>query len=286
MTADTITASVPGSQAQASVTISAAAALPVFGIPNPVTNSGGTSWNSVTSALGNVAGERYYFTAAQNVPAASPALQPGVTQLAVSFKPAVTPVLSGSLDSALAALFRTVRPGDMWTAWHEGEAHVGTPADLIAVLTRCMTLFRANAPASARFGQVAMSYTASGLSQYGPLHQWLCCPANGGAGLDFLGIDVYPNQAQAFGQTIAYVQADVEQAIASPAWAITEMNTAASGALPPDSFGEQFFDDAWTWAVANGVSMFVPYFGNSPLIFPPGPLTLAELAEINAASKA
>jgi hypothetical protein len=285
MTADTITASVPGGQAQASVTISPAV-LPVFGIPDPVTNSGGTSWSSITAALGPVAAERYYFTPAQNVPSSSPALQPGATRLAASFKPLPAAVLSGSLDSALAVLFSTVRPGDFWTAWHEGEAHVDTPADLIALLTRCYGLFRANAPASARFGQIAMSFTASGLSSHGPLAPWLCCPANGGAALDFLGIDVYPLAGQTFGQTMAYVESGVSTVMLSPSWAITETNTAASGTLPPDSYGQQFFADAWAWSQANEALALIPYFGNSPLVFPPGPLTLAELAAVNAASKA
>ena len=110
----------------------------------------------------------------------------------VSFKPAVASVLSGSLDGQLAALFATVRPGDMWTAWHEGEAHVDTPADFIAMLSRMYPIFRANAPASALFGEIHMSYTATTFSSFKPLSKWLSCPANGGTLLDFIGIDCYP----------------------------------------------------------------------------------------------
>jgi hypothetical protein len=185
----------------------------------------------------------------------------------------VTEVLSGSLDAALTALFKQVAPGDMWTAWHEGEAHVDTPADLIAVLTRCYGLFRANAPASATFGQIAMSYTASGFSQYGPLGQWVCCPANGGAELDWFGVDAYPvnPQSYTFAQTIAPVVTEVTGAMGfTPVWALTECNIAAStGETWTDAEQLAWFTAAWNWAVANDAIAMVPYFGNAPDTWPP-----------------
>ena len=178
-TTDTVTLTDPvtGLSATASASYTDAAPLPVFGIPSPVTNSGATSWSAITAALGTVLAERYYFTPAQNVPAASPAPLAGVTKMIVSFRPTVASVLSGSLDGALAALFATVRPGDMWTAWHEGEAHVDTPADFIAMLSHIYPIFKANAPASALFGEIHMSYTATTFSNFKPLSKWLSCPA-------------------------------------------------------------------------------------------------------------
>jgi hypothetical protein len=259
---------------------------PWFGIPNPVTNSGATSWASVTAALGPVACERYYFSPPQNVPASSPVPAPGVSRMVVSFRPVVADVLSGALDTAMAALFRTVRPGDCWTAWHEGEAHAGTPADFIAMLSRTCRIFKANAPASARFGQINMSFTATIGSKYRPLSQWISCPANGGTALDFVGIDAYPaaQSDTTWATCIAPVITQVTSVLPEPVWAITEAGDSAKF-TDADAGQARFFADGWAWACRNSALTFIPYFGNPPCIWPPGPLARAGLASIAAAAR-
>jgi hypothetical protein len=272
--------------ASVSYTVGPSAALPVVGVPNPVTNSGPTSWTAISAALGTVLAERYYFTPAQNVPSASPALPPGVTKLIASFRPTVASVLSGSLDAQLAALFATVRPGDMWTAWHEGEAHVDTPADFIAMASHIYPIFKANAPASALFGEIHMSYTATAFSQFRPLSKWLSCPANGGTQLDFIGIDCYPvNNSDSWADLINPVVSEVESVISDPVWGICECNNNAA-TMGTDAQVTETFSDGWAWAKANGALTFVPYFGNAPCIWPPSPAVISALAGINAASKA
>jgi hypothetical protein len=287
MTTYNLTASLSdGSSLTEPFTVTSAQVYPLFAIPNPVTNSGATSWSAITTALGAVLGERYYFTPTQNVPSAPPTPLSGVKNCIVSIRPTVTQVLSGSLDSALEALFKQVAPGDFWTCWHEGEAHVDTPADLIAVLTHCYNLFKEYAPASATFGQICMSYTAYSGSQYYPLGQWVCCPANGGAKLDWFGVDAYPvnPSSYTFAETIGPVVTAVEAVMGfTPVWGITECNIVANtGVTYTDAEQLQYFKDAWAWAVSNGCLVFDPYFGNAPDTWPPYTDVVSYLASINA----
>src|ERR1700691_3107011 len=247
---------------------------PLFWIPQRIFDSGNTSWISITGDIGTVLCERFYFTPFDNVPAAVPSPEPGVTTMVVSIKPNVAEVLTGALDSELIALFEQVRPGDMWTCWHEGETKVDTPTDLVAVLTHCYELFKEYAPHSATFGQICASYTASGFSSHGPLGQWVCCPFNGGAELDWFGIDAYPvNANYTFMETIGPVVTEVEAIMGyTPAWALTECNVVASvGVAYTDAQQLQYFQDAWAWAIDNTALTFIPYFGNEPDVWPPYP---------------
>jgi hypothetical protein len=261
---------------------------PVIGVPNPVNTETSDSFATISAALGGLRGCRIYEAPGQNVPAGFPAVDPGCTTAVVSFRPVVADVLNGSLDAALAAYFASI-PASLAlvlvTAWHEGEAHVDTPADFIAMQSHIYPIFKAHAPANAKYGEIHESYTATAYSQYRPLSKWLCCPANGGTLLDFIGIDVYPDtNAATFADTIAPVVAEVTSVIPKPTWAVCECynNAATTGT---DAQLEETFFDGWAWAQSVGALTFFPYFGNAPCFWPPSPAVVSALVAINAASK-
>ncbi len=145
-----------------------AAPLPVFGADS-AGNAG--PWAAVNSAIGPLYGVRGYNTPAVGVPAAWPGPDvgtiPGTVPPAgtiISIRPDIGQVLSGSLDTALAAFFATVPAGACVTAWHESE--IGgqkagySQAQVIAMHTRMYGLFNANAPAAASYGQIVASVSA------------------------------------------------------------------------------------------------------------------------------
>lgn len=239
--------------------------VPVVGCPAPV-------WAVFNSSFGPVQGLRGYNTPAQGVPALWPGPGTGVMPAQVpppgqivSIKPDIGQVLAGTLDTALAAYFALVPAGAFVSCWHEGEltaAALGyTQAQVIAMHTRVYGIFGASAPAASSYGQiVAASAAFSGNAGF-PLGPWTCSPANGGALLDFYGIDIGPfTQTITFADTIgavmtAMITAGVPQ---SGPWTIAEVatNSAWRGQQ------SQWLSDGWNVAQKISAIHYMPFFQN------------------------
>jgi hypothetical protein len=277
--------------------------LPIFGC---VQGAGYIApWSLFNDSVGPVYGLRGYNTPAEGVPVIWPGqgtgpMPPGVPGpgQVISIKPNITQVLAGSLDTALTAYFALVPAGAFVTCWHEAEIAAQklgySQSQVIAMLTRCWGLFSNAAPASASFGQIASTYSAvfSGALGY-PLGPWMCTPANGGAQLDFYGMDVYPatindNFSANVGTTMAVMQAaGVPQ---SGPWTIPEAGAASSSQSIWHGTPSQWLNDGWNVAQQIGAVHFFVYFNNdlgeTALYWPSqDPNTLQVVASIAAIAR-
>lgn len=272
---------------------------PIFGVNAEAT------YQDFCQALGvsSVVGWRGYCTPTQGVPSAWPggglSVPSGVTTPIVSIKPNISAVLSGSLDSALAAYFALVPAGAIVTLWHEGEHSAGvSAATLIAMHAHVYPIFTAHAAAGAKYVQIFETFTAYSGSSHYPLSQWVCSAANGGTNLDGYFFDWYPDTATDLTAT-ASVSAALTQLLSvttSPLIGITECNyttnvtpgqgitwTGPQGTSTP----ADWFAQAWAWAQANNCYCFFPFYNSTNGVPFPGADSadvLAELSLINSES--
>jgi hypothetical protein len=254
-------------------------------------------WALVQAAFGSTPGYRGYNPPQDGVPSSYPG--PGVQIPAgvpasgqvVSIKPDLTSVLNGSLDATLATFFASMPAGAYVSLWHEAEINnIGTQAQVIAMHTRAYGIFNANAPAACSYGQiVAVQSGFVGHSGY-PLSAWMCSPANGGALLDFYGMDNAPQNA-----TITYadnINTCIAQMVAGgvPAngpWSICENGYHSTWA--PQSQA-QWYADGWAVAQAIGaihyMSFFSPTAPNAYVLWPaPSTDVLRVLQDISAVAR-
>lgn len=255
------------------------------GLPVCGTNKGtGNSWSAISSATGGLAGFRGYNTPAQAVPTTWPG--PGASPIpataslpVISIKPSIPAVLSGSLDSQLAAFAALVPAGAMVTCWHEGEAAANgyTTQQILGLHAHCYPIFKAAAP-GCMYGQIVTCYTATAASGHYPLGQWMA------PGLDYYGLDGYQTSSSDTAASIFGTAAtQIENAIGSVQLAVIECNSNIQADRPG------WFNDTWSWAQANDCLTYFSYWdaagSGTSLAWQPGDsATINTLSAINAGS--
>lgn len=269
----------PELRARASARLqSADTGLPVCG-----TNKGtGGMWSAISSATGGLAGYRGYNTPAQGIPATWPG--PGSSPVpaaaslpVISIKPDINAVLSGSLDSQLAAFAAQVPAGAMVTCWHEGEtADNGyTTAQILGLHAHCYPIFKTAVP-GCLYGQIVSCYTATPASGHYPLGQWMA------AGLDFYGLDGYQSSSSNTAASIFGTAAtEIAGALGSVQLAVTECNSN----IPADR--PAWFNSTWSWAQANDCLTYFTFWeaagtGSTVAWLPGDSATISALSAINA----
>jgi hypothetical protein len=277
-----------GGQGQSVVGAGGGSSFPVYGTDREAT------WPVVQAAIGNMHGFRGYNGSGDGfngVPSFWPgntvvSIPAGVTLSCISIQPDITMLNAGSLDSHLAAFFAAVPAGQLVSAWEEGETYGGafTTSAYIAGLARMHTIFRANAPASAKFGQIVSNASAYVGNAGYPLHQWMCTTANGGVQMDYYGMDSYPQSpADTVAANLSATIAQMTAAGAAPPYAICECNTFSYWTA-----GTQASWFAGLWAAARAgnylcmLSWWNPTAGDAQQIWPPSSATIAELAAESA----
>jgi hypothetical protein len=275
--------------------------VPILGGPQ-AGNAG--PWAVFNATVGPVYGLRGYNTPAQGVPASWPGPGTGIIPAQVppsgqviSIKPNITQVLAGTLDGALATYFASMPNGAYVTCWHEGEIAAQklgyTQAQVIAMHTRVFGIFSANAPVASSYGQIIATYSAYSGGLGFPLGPWMCTPANGGALLDFYGVDCYPITATStFSDNIvtamnAMIAAGVP---ASGPWTIPEVGASSTASSLWNGTPAQWLSDGWSFAQSIGAIHYNVYYNNnlglSDLSWPPLDLgTLRVVQDIAAISR-
>ena len=260
---------------------------PIFGVNSEAT------YQDLCQALGvsSVAGWRGYGTPSQGVPTSWPGgglvIPSGVTFPVMSIKPTISAVLSGALDSALAAYFALVPAGAAVTLWHEGEHSSGvSAATLIAMHAHVYPIFKANANATAKYVQIFETFTAYTGSSHYPLSAWVCSAANGGVNLDGYFFDWYPDTATDASPTTS-ISAALTQLLSvttSPLIGVTECNYTTNVSGPGITWTTDtpatWFAEAWAWAQANSAYCFFPFFNASNGVPFPGADSADVIAEL------
>ena len=233
-------------------------------------------WQEVAAAAGGLAGFRGYNGTAADVPLSWPGIQagplaPGVTTPVISIKPDMTALLAGSLDAALAGWFAQVPDGAYVTCWHEGESlGNGFPADqILAMHARCMALFGEHAPATASYGQIFESFSATN-GRIAPF----AAPDLDFAFADGYGRAAADTPASVFGPWLEQLRA---AGVTAPV-GITETNALTNRPA--------WFTAAYAWCVAEGGLVFMPFFEPGQFAWDPADTaTIAALRAILKASK-
>lgn len=265
---------------------------PIFGIAGEP--DGTNTWSSIESALGasSIAGWRGYNPPSagfHGVPLSWPggaagAIPAGVTLPVVSIKPDISMVLAGTLDTQLATWFASVPSGAVVTLWAEGEASSGqTPANIIAMHKHAYNIFKANAPAGAKYAQIFTTYTGYTGSTHYPLNQWVCSTANSGVKLDLYGFDWYPNTntTNAVNSITPAITQFNSVADSGSSIAISETNYTTGTGITWTGTQAQWFTDTWSWATSNNCEFYFPYFDNAHSVnWPPSSGALTELTTI------
>lgn len=276
----TATATLPasGTWSISQVALKSATKLPLFGMDAQA------PWTTVEAALGitSIPGWRGYNSGMPaSWPGADAPVPAGVTLQVVSFKPAL-PISAGD-QATLATLFSEMPAGSYATIWNEGEKSGYTPAQLITGLQLAYTIFKANAPASCKFGQIINTNTADSSSPHFPMPQWVATQS-GGAAFDFYAAAWFPNSSGDASATTSVNQwlTALKTVVPNPVIAVTECNfSSGTGGVTWSGSEATWFSDAWNWAIANGALLFFPYFNSaSGIPWPPDSGCVAELTAI------
>lgn len=282
MTAYTLTATVKDANTNQSATLPAVFTVtsvkPIFG-----TNKEAT-WSVVSTAVGGIRAYRGYDTPTVGIPTTWPGSSAGPIPSGslpmISIRPDIPSVISGSLDSQLAAFAKLVPAGAWVTCWSEGEAASKgyTAAQITGLHNRAYPIFKANSP-NCLYGQMFTTYSATN----GRITPYTA------KGLDYYGLDVYPwtttdTPAANMGATITQIQA---AGVTGP-FAVTETNnTAGSGAATASMARADWFTQGYAYAKSMNMLAFVTYWNPtlSGLVWPPDSATITALSVINADSK-
>lgn len=184
---------------------------------------------------------------------------------------------SGKYDAELAAYFRQVPNGALVTidGEYEAQRYPYTPVQVISAIHNARAIFKANAPAGAKFGQNVGSYTANPKSKHYPLSQWIV------SGLDFYALDGYQdNQATTpagvFGPDVEQVRSVEPNAV----FAIFETNSAFPGQVRAD-----WFKAAYAWAKETNCLTFISFWNAQYAWDSQDTATINSLSVINADSQ-
>lgn len=259
---------------------SASAAAPRIRHPRATTPVCGTNreapWATVSSATGGLAGYRGYNTAATGIPTSWPGpgsapIPAGATLSAISIKPDIDAVLSGSLDDALTAFARLVPAGAMITCWAEGERanEEHTASQIVGLHEHVYPIFKAASP-NCLYGQTVTTYSATN----GRLTSFVV------PGLDYYGLDCYPvSDTDTPAANLGAAVSQIEAAGASGPWAIMELNSQPGNRA-------DWFNSAWAWAKSVNALTFLTYWGADPYAWDPSDTeTIDALTAINTESK-
>ena len=292
------------SQAGLEVRSQGSAAL-LTGAPKPVCGCdyAANTWKTISAAAGGLAGFRAYAAPAAGVPSAWPGsvgvIPAAATLPVISIKPDIPTVLSGSLDAQLAAYFALVPAGAWVSLWHEGDtaANGFTTTQIIGLHSHVYPIFKANAPATAKYVQITAGYTGNPLSSHYPVSQWVCCPANGGPLLDVYGMDSYADvvtdTATSIWNRTMFGLPGTSNGVASVAtggqFAITETGIKASLVAAGGQSRASWYNDTYTFAKANSLLAFLTYWdapsSTSGYAWDPtDTATISALSSINADS--
>ncbi len=279
-----------GSTAEGSATFTVA---PRFGMDSDV--DGGLA--AVASALGCKP-----LTAAKVFSSSMPASYPGhaipssVTHPLATIRVRLTasaPWISDADQAGLAAVFGSMPKAGvpMVTINQEGEAgRFGYSAAQVAGShQRAYGIFRDRAPANAVYCQDFETYSASPQGRGSGFSPYVCCAANGYDDLPLYLLDWYPSSpsTDAAGSVMpafGYIRSLVPHAPIGIAECnyTTQISTGTTWAGGSQA---QWFADAWAWALANDMLLFIPYFLTAHGVpWPPDQTTLTELSAIARAS--
>jgi hypothetical protein len=217
--------------------------------PKPVFGVNSRQFSLVRAVTGDMAAEREYYGPASGVPAAWPVLDAGVTMPVVSIKPDIPSLLSGSLDTRLAAWAKLITPGSIVTAWHEGEMNDGwTPEQILACHGYVMPRVKAIQPACT-YAQIVGAYSAKPVASQYPLTKWI-------SGVpDAILMDGYGRTTDAsFGNVFAPAVTQIREANATAQLGITETNHSVQASRPA------WFSSVYEAAKAAGFLTFMPYW--------------------------
>jgi hypothetical protein len=269
-------------------------AAPVFGCAS----ANGAFPSGMVGSVGAMAACKAYNSSSQSSwPGSSFAAIPsGVTVPEVAIKLALTPsspYISSSDQADLASFCASmpVTGTPILCINQEGEAsRFGyTAAQVAGSNNTAFNIFKANAPANAVFCQNIESFSATSGGRGSNFKNYLCCAANGQQNLPLYMIDWYPtststNAVNSITPALTAIRGKIPNALIG----IGEVNytTNISGGITWSGGSEQWFDDAWSYAVTQGFFAFITYFygPNGVPWPPPNDGTVAELAADNAAS--
>lgn len=245
----------------------------------PLFGTNKLQWAEVSSALGQMNVYRAYNTPGTGIPADFPGrdadpVPSGVTVPAISIRPSISTVLTGSLDDELAAFFGKVPENAMITAWHEGEgARFGyTEAQIKGLAEHIYPIFKAHAPKSAMYGQCFMTYSST---KAGRGIQNFAVP-----GMDFYAFDGYGSVESDTAESVfGPALSQLNQVVHDPDIAVWEANHALKSSRPA------WFEDVWQWSADNFALTMLPYWGTPPYIWDSSDTaTINALKNINSGS--
>jgi hypothetical protein len=286
-------------------------AVPAFGA------NGQSTYNGIkASGVVPMIAERVYNTPAQSmVPGYTYPGGGGSTDAAVTW-PCVSsqmPIVGGKIDVAgfIAGTydaawinFCTSIPASpahiLITLGHELEAGANTytPTQIIQMHEHAYAIFKAHAPANARYGQCFTSFTSNPTSSHFPnqggggpsgtgCSQWMCCTANGAtSNLDYYAVDAYKggisgvNADNTVATTAGRWLTDIQTKVPSPVIAVFETNV-SSGAS--DSADAAWFTDIFNnFCIPNNALVMCVFYGSGTWNGAASPLTIAALQAINS----
>ena len=211
-------------------------------------------WTTIRDAVGPFTGWRAFNPG--NIPPAYPGFgsghpPPGADWPLMSCKPDPVQLAAGQLDTQIQAYVAGAQPGAFITFWHEDENDM-PPAVSKAMHAHAYTVVKKARP-DCFYGQIVMAYTASPLSKYYPLSQYIATRPNGHR-LDFYGIDGYRrNTSMTVASTFEAARRQIHSVVPKGVVTVTECNSLPDGRA-------QWFRDVAAWADANACPTFFPFF--------------------------